>query len=435
MKITEDLIRRKAEHHDGLLHELEELTLHQLEIEKIEALGTYCRSLRILYLQNNIIPKIEGLQHLKELRYLNLALNNITKIEGLRYVCLRIFYDFIVLMAPFLARSCEFLNKLDLTVNFIDVDTLEESISHLRPMLHLGEMYMMGNPCMQWEQAREYIVAMLPQLRTMDGQAVTRTERIQAQQNYVRNRNELRKLAAAKREEKGLPKAEEPIDSDDDLTPWTPEARVKMYREMGERKEAEERRRRDMEPKKRDFAGEHEEAVVRVREAERDRDQTIRQVNEGKWDFVLEDEDGEGNCVLRLAVSRFLDTSLMDVDVHPKYVSIVVKSKVFRIFWPDEVRSDRGNCKRSQLTGELVVTVPKVKQNKTFMELVKRRKSEAEKEKAEKKLASSGAAAKKTSVEGATAKLSDLILQETSTNTNNAQDSGDLSDSDVPPLM
>lgn len=47
-------------------------------------IGTLCRKLRILYLQNNIIEKIEDLQHLKDLRYLNLALNNVSKIEGLR---------------------------------------------------------------------------------------------------------------------------------------------------------------------------------------------------------------------------------------------------------------------------------------------------------------------------------------------------------------
>lgn len=46
-------------------------------------LGTTCRKLKILYLQNNIISKMENLHHMKDLQYLNLALNNIEKIEGL----------------------------------------------------------------------------------------------------------------------------------------------------------------------------------------------------------------------------------------------------------------------------------------------------------------------------------------------------------------
>ena len=55
-RLTEELIRRKAEHHDGLISDLEEISLHQLELERIEVIGTLCRKLKILYLQNNIIP-------------------------------------------------------------------------------------------------------------------------------------------------------------------------------------------------------------------------------------------------------------------------------------------------------------------------------------------------------------------------------------------
>jgi hypothetical protein len=39
MRITEQLIKKKTEHHDGLLQDLEEISLHQLEIEKIEVIG------------------------------------------------------------------------------------------------------------------------------------------------------------------------------------------------------------------------------------------------------------------------------------------------------------------------------------------------------------------------------------------------------------
>ena len=54
-KITEDLLRKRAEHNEGMLTTLEELSLHQQEISKIECLETLCRHLKILYLQNNII--------------------------------------------------------------------------------------------------------------------------------------------------------------------------------------------------------------------------------------------------------------------------------------------------------------------------------------------------------------------------------------------
>ncbi len=82
-KITEDLLRKRAEHNEGVLSTLEEIALHQFEIEKIENLDKYCKHLKILQIQNNIIEKIEGLDKLKELEYLNIGVNSISVIEGL----------------------------------------------------------------------------------------------------------------------------------------------------------------------------------------------------------------------------------------------------------------------------------------------------------------------------------------------------------------
>jgi protein TilB len=83
--ITRALLRKRSEHNEGIISTMEELTLHQEELEGInEVLGTTCRKLKILYLQNNLIPKMENLHHLKDLEYLNMALNNCKKIEGLQ---------------------------------------------------------------------------------------------------------------------------------------------------------------------------------------------------------------------------------------------------------------------------------------------------------------------------------------------------------------
>jgi protein TilB len=82
-RITEELIRKRAEHNEGVISTLEEISLHQFEIEKIENLDKYCRHLKILFLQNNIIEKFENLEKMKELEYLNIGINNIKKIEGL----------------------------------------------------------------------------------------------------------------------------------------------------------------------------------------------------------------------------------------------------------------------------------------------------------------------------------------------------------------
>jgi protein TilB len=56
----------------------------------------------------------------------------------------------------------------------------------------------------------------------------------------------------------------------------------------------------------------------------------IKQKNEGGWEFYWDEESRPGVVVLEVRVQKFLDSSLIDVDVHPTYVSMVIKSKVRR---------------------------------------------------------------------------------------------------------
>jgi len=57
-RITEELLRKRAEHNDKCLSTLEEITLHQQDLERIELIGSLCPKLKILFFQNNLIPKI-----------------------------------------------------------------------------------------------------------------------------------------------------------------------------------------------------------------------------------------------------------------------------------------------------------------------------------------------------------------------------------------
>ena len=159
--ITLDMIRRRAEHNEGAVTTLEEISLHQQEIERIETLGHICNRLKILYLQNNIIGRLENLHRLKELEYLNMAVNNVRKIENL--------------------QRCESLKKLDLTINFIDKAGLL-SVHTLRENEHLEDVYLVGNPCADFPGYRSFVLATLPHLKKLDGKDVTPSERILAAQ-------------------------------------------------------------------------------------------------------------------------------------------------------------------------------------------------------------------------------------------------------------
>lgn len=57
---------------------------------------------------------------------------------------------------------------------------------------------------------------------------------------------------------------------------------------------------------------------------------------------------------------RHLDSELLDVDVQPRYVRVMVKSKVFQVRLEEEVSPDKSTAQRSQVTGHLLITLPKV---------------------------------------------------------------------------
>ena len=119
--INELELKKRAEHNEGRLFDLEEVSLHQLNINKIENIDKFCRQLKIIYLQDNAISKLENLKRLKCLEYLNVSMNVIEIIEGL--------------------EGCENLKKLDLTLNFVGQIS---SVLSLRQNMYLEELYLVG---------------------------------------------------------------------------------------------------------------------------------------------------------------------------------------------------------------------------------------------------------------------------------------------------
>uniref|UniRef100_A0A8C3RAV6 Leucine-rich repeat-containing protein 6 n=1 Tax=Cyanoderma ruficeps TaxID=181631 RepID=A0A8C3RAV6_9PASS len=372
-RITEDLVRRRAEHNNCEIFSLEEISLHQQEIEKLEHLDKWCRDLKILYLQNNLIPKIENVGKLKKLEYLNVALNNIERIENL--------------------EGCEELKKLDLTANFIGELS---SIESLKCNIHLKELFLVGNPCTAFEGYRQFVVATLHQLKYLDSKEIERSERIKALQNYPEVKRKIREqegaylLKRAREKEEAQRRMQERKDEkqkqmdsklgfdslqlwrkyysavtiafeeicrtendDEDRkfweepTPYTPESRLETHRYIEEKRRAKDNIR---ESKKR------EKTAWTLVTAEG----KVLNVNVPKLHFSLKDDEENNQIILDLAVYRHLDTSLLDVDVQPTYIRVLVKGKPFQLVLPEEVKPDSSCAKRSQTTGHLVVTMPKV---------------------------------------------------------------------------
>lgn len=227
--ITIDLIRKRSEHNSNLISSLEEIALHQEELTSIgTTIGKACgKTLRILLLQNNVIGNLHKfeMKYFKVLEYLNLALNNLTAVRGLD------------------GSVNEHLSKIDLTLNFIDFDTLKESMDCLASLRNLKELFMMGNPCcldttinntnsnsngndkerkeevgeppmielldeeengdvqgenvkkQGWRNFRMYVISQLSTLESLDGKIILRSERIKAMQMKPELEIELKELA------------------------------------------------------------------------------------------------------------------------------------------------------------------------------------------------------------------------------------------------
>ncbi|KAJ0012110.1 hypothetical protein NQD34_013085, partial [Periophthalmus magnuspinnatus] len=353
--VTEELVRRRAEHNDGELFSLEELSLHQQDIQMIQHLEHWCRQLRILYLQNNLISTIENVGKLKKLEYLNLALNNIELIENL--------------------EGCESLQKLDLTINFVGHLSSVQSLTH---NIHLRELFLVGNPCADFQGYREYVVSTLPQLQFLDGTEISRSERLRAAQGldqiralvhqqeeeYVKRR-EREKEEEAKKEEgendesgtcfvlssssgaeqKQQTQQEEQAELDFWQTPcsFSPESRLAAHRHLEKRRMAQDKDAQKKPPPPR--------TLITA-------DGRVLNANEPKLDFCLTEDEENNTIVLDLAVYRHLDTSLIDVDIQPNYARVLVKGKVFQMVLPTEVKPDASTAQRSQSTGHLVLTMP-----------------------------------------------------------------------------
>ncbi|XP_050101618.1 protein tilB [Anopheles aquasalis] len=364
VRITEQLVRKRAEHNELLIGTLEEVSLHQEDIERIEHIGNWCRELKILLLQSNLIPRLENLHRLKRLEYLNVAINNIERIENL--------------------ESLESLRKLDLTLNFIGELT---SVDSLRGNHNLRELFLTGNPCTDYPGYREYVVTVLPQLEHLDGKEVTRGERLRAAKVFTGLRSRIVQLEAQHRitrdeqrvrvarqlDEQESSVADCDDDDDDEQRKVTefweqksehcPETRIQMAKFS---KRAAEKERQDEERRKQ-AAEQRKRRRPRNLFADCGRPYSL---NEPRLEFDFRDE--VDRFELELHLYRFLDTSLVDVDAQPRYVRVTVKGKIFQLALQHEIQPDRATCQRSMTTGHLLIVMPKLNPEQQVVPVVRK---------------------------------------------------------------
>lgn len=247
---------------------------------------------------------------------------------------------------------------------------------------------MVGNPCVKFEGYREYVVATLPQVQRLDGTDVTKTERLDAIQNYevaranvVREQEKYFEAERKKREGTGgrwytdigsevQSATIEEINPEEEMTDaeikaanqkyWhtpvenTPETRKEIHRKLEQEKAATEKKRQGTRTNE-----------VPKRQTVLERDGKRLNLNQAKWPFRL-DDTSDVNCImLEVGIPKYLTTTAVDVDVQPTYVKVVAEGRTFQLVLQSEICPDQATCQRSQMTGSIVLTLPTSKQQIT----------------------------------------------------------------------
>lgn len=235
-----------------------------------------------------------------------------------------------------------------MTLNFIDIEDLSASMKNLVKCPKLKDLYLTGNPCESWEGFKEYVLASIPQLTSLNGQEILKSERIKALQKFPFLEKELEKASI----ENIIKKENDP--DRDNPNRYTKEYRRKMYKEM-----EEEKLKKEEEKKKSSKPWGHVDDFYKGPLSVYKDNGEIRVCNQGKYDFLL-DEDiyYTGIMTFELKLPKYLDTVDIEVDLNPQYVRVNAKGKVTQIRFDHEIIVEQSSIQRSTTTGFLLIKAP-----------------------------------------------------------------------------
>ncbi|KAK2893897.1 dynein regulatory complex subunit 3 [Channa argus] len=181
------IIKREGIHFDEVL----ELSLEYRNILIIDNLREFT-SLEKLYLNNNLIEKIEGLDRLINLTCLNLSFNKIQKIEGLESL-----QKLEVLnLANNRIAIIENMDKLEKLTHFCIANNLIEQLDnvlYMRKFKNLFTLTLFGNPVSEADDYKLFIAAYFPNLTCLDYKIVNEKTKNDAYIKYQYVLEEMRR--------------------------------------------------------------------------------------------------------------------------------------------------------------------------------------------------------------------------------------------------
>jgi len=69
-----------------------------------------------------------------------------------------------------------------------------------------------------------------------------------------------------------------------------------------------------------------------------------------KYEYLLKEWDDPDFSFFELKIQKYLDTSLIDVNINPNWVSVRIKGKLTQIKLQDEIIVEKSSVQRSQIT-------------------------------------------------------------------------------------
>jgi protein TilB len=231
-----------------------------------------------------------------------------------------------------------------MTLNFIDIEDLAESMTNLSKVPKIKELYLTGNPCESWPGFRDYVIARVQTLTVLDGNEILKSDRLKAFQKLSILEKELVEASY----ENVIKKQNDP--DKDDPNKYTPEYRKKLYKELEEEKiQKEEAKKQASKPWGVEDLPKEPPSVYKD-------NGEIRVCNQGRYEFII-DQDFlySGITTFELKLPKYMDTSQIDVDLNPQYVRVNAKGKITQIKFDYEIVSDGASIQRSTTTGHLLI--------------------------------------------------------------------------------
>lgn len=133
-----------------------------------------------------------------------------------------------------------------------------------------------------------------------------------------------------------------------------------MYQEIIENDEAKEKKKQP------------EQEEVKKLSSMYGHDGKLRQCNEGKYKFEVNEYDHPEWSEFVLHVPKYMTTDSLEVNLFPQMVSIRIKGKLTQVKLWEEIDVPESKIQRAVTTGKLHITMKKLKSTESLSRLYKK---------------------------------------------------------------